>query len=59
MVDEQMVDWVESVPGEELKRMVNDSIRRHNQRGFELEHIKEIEHGSRNEVRLLLLYEKD
>jgi len=59
MVDEQQVDWVESAPGSELKRMVNDSIRRHNQRGFELEHIHEIEHGSMNEVRLLLLYEKD
>jgi hypothetical protein len=58
MADEQQVDWIEAAPGEEVKRMVNQSIRLHNQREFELEEIKKVESRS-DQVRLLLLYEKE
>lgn len=59
MVDEQQVDWISMPPGQELATKVNESIRRHRQRNFELEEIHEIEQGPVNQVSLLLLYEKD
>lgn len=57
MVDQQ-VDWISVPPGQELATKVNESIRRHEQRNFRLEKIQEIDQGPRNQVSLILLYEK-
>lgn len=57
MVDQQ-VDWISVPPGQELATKLNESIRRHEQRSFRLEEIQEIDQGPRNQVSLILLYEK-
>lgn len=55
---EQQVDWVSAPPGQGLADAVNESIRRHSQRNFRLEEIHELDRGPRNQVALILLYEK-
>ncbi|MFB6116253.1 MAG: hypothetical protein ABEK10_01965 [Candidatus Nanosalina sp.] len=55
---EQQVDWVSAPPGQGLADAVNESIRRHAQRNFNLEQVKELDKGPRNQVALLLLFEK-
>jgi len=57
MVDQQ-VDWISAPPGQGLADAVNESIRRHAKRNFRLEKIKELQQGPRNNVSLMILYEK-
>ncbi|MFB6244849.1 MAG: hypothetical protein ABEJ03_00720 [Candidatus Nanohaloarchaea archaeon] len=54
---DQQADFVAAAPGEELKTQVNQSIRLHSERNLKLEDIHQLE-GGRNQVRLLLIYEK-
>lgn len=55
---QQQVDWVSAPAGQGLADAVNESIRRHGQRNFQLTDVKELEKGPRNQVALLLIYEK-
>jgi len=57
MVDQQ-VDWVSAPPNQGLADAINESIRRHEQRQFELSDIHEVEVGQRNQVSVILVYEK-
>jgi hypothetical protein len=57
MVDQQ-VDWVSAPPNQGLADAINESIRRHEQRQFELSDIHEVEAGQRNQVSVILVYEK-
>lgn len=55
---DQQVDWISAPPGQGIADAVNESIRRHAKRNFELDDIKELEHGPRKNISLMLLYEK-
>ncbi len=57
LVDQQ-VDWISAPPGQGLADAVNESIRRHAKRNFRLEEIHELEQGPRQNISLMLLYEK-
>jgi hypothetical protein len=45
-------------PNQGLADAINESIRRHEQRQFELSDIHEVEAGQRNQVSVILVYEK-
>jgi hypothetical protein len=55
---DQKVDWISAPPGQGLADAVNESIRRHAKRSFRLKEIQELEHGPRNKVSLMVIYEK-